>query len=227
MADVTKSDDAGICKEILGITRVVYRPISLDELRVLLPALKDFDAGEVEELIGFCGSILSFRENFIYFLHQSAKDFLLIDAYCVIFPSGSDQRHDTIFSRSMRALMDTLRRDHYSLQHPGVLVDEINIPQPDPLAPIRYSSVHWADHLEVTRSTSARLNRNDFLYEGTIDRFMSTKYLYWLECLSLVNGMPEGVRAISKLRAIVVSYGTISYNSKSFIYTKQMQTLRV
>ncbi|KAK4232822.1 NACHT domain-containing protein, partial [Achaetomium macrosporum] len=48
MDDICKSEDAGLCKDILAIVAVVYRPLTLDELSVLVDTLGgvsgDYDA---------------------------------------------------------------------------------------------------------------------------------------------------------------------------------------
>jgi hypothetical protein len=85
MDQVTKSDDADLYRRILSIVAVVYRPITLRELVSLDDALDEPDnlenlsekVEDLEQTIGQCGSFLTIREGTIYFVHQSAKDFLL------------------------------------------------------------------------------------------------------------------------------------------------------
>ncbi|KAM5528230.1 nwd1 protein [Fusarium oxysporum f. sp. phaseoli] len=140
------SKDADLCKEVLAIASVVYRPITLDELKVLIESLEDLDQDDLEEIIRSCGSFLTLREGVIYFVHQSAKDFLLNKASDQILPSGAAQQHHAIFSRSLEALSETLERDVYKLGAPGFPIDQVSPPDPDPLASIRYSCVFWVDH---------------------------------------------------------------------------------
>ncbi|RKK66423.1 Vegetative incompatibility protein HET-E-1 [Fusarium oxysporum] len=104
------SKDADLCKEVLAIASVVYRPITLDELKVLIESLEDLDQDDLEEIIRSCGSFLTLREGVIYFVHQSAKDFLLNKASDQILPSGAAQQHHAIFSRSLEALSDSRTR---------------------------------------------------------------------------------------------------------------------
>ncbi|KAH8645549.1 hypothetical protein BGZ61DRAFT_542707 [Ilyonectria robusta] len=81
MEKISTSNDANLCKEILAIASVVYRPITLEELKVLVESLEDLDQDDLEEIIKSCGSFLTLREGVIYFVHQSAKDFLLKKAH--------------------------------------------------------------------------------------------------------------------------------------------------
>jgi hypothetical protein len=77
MEQIRNSDNADLCKRVLAST--VYRPITLKELTSLVEMLKDMsdDLESLREIIGICGSFLTIREGTIYFVHQSAKDYLL------------------------------------------------------------------------------------------------------------------------------------------------------
>ncbi|KAH8651716.1 hypothetical protein BGZ61DRAFT_229661 [Ilyonectria robusta] len=196
------SNDAGLCREVLAIASVVYRPITLDELKVLVESLEDLDQDDLEEIIRSCGSFLTLREGVIYFVHQSAKDFLLNKASDQILPSGAAHQHHAIFSRSLEALSETLERDVYELGVPGFPIDQVSPPDPDPLASIRYSCVFWVDHLDDSEPW-AKMSDKDLQDAGIVDDFLRKKYLYWLESLSLLRSMSEGVMAVQKLEALV------------------------
>ncbi|KAL6852567.1 hypothetical protein ACO1O0_007113 [Amphichorda felina] len=76
------------CKQILAIASAVYRPISLDELSALMQFPEYMDDNDLEELIKSCGFFLTLRQGVIYFVHQSAKDYLEQKARGQIWPSG-------------------------------------------------------------------------------------------------------------------------------------------
>ncbi|EXL40785.1 hypothetical protein FOCG_16729 [Fusarium oxysporum f. sp. radicis-lycopersici 26381] len=200
---ISDSKDAGLCKEVLAIASVVYRPITLDELKVLIESLEDLDQDDLEEIIRSCGSLLTLREGVIYFVHQSAKDFLLNKASDQILPSGAAHQHHAIFLRSLEALSTTLRRDIYRLSTPGFSIDQVSPPDSDPLSSIRYSCVYWVDHLHDSNLTE-RISVNKVLQDNAdVYGFIQRKYLYWLESLSLLRSMSEGVNAVRKLEALV------------------------
>ncbi|RBA12813.1 hypothetical protein FPRO05_14089 [Fusarium proliferatum] len=196
------SKDAGLCKEVLAIASVVYRPITLDELKVLIESLEDLDQDDLEEIVRSCGSFLTLREGVIYFVHQSAKDFLLHKASDQILPSGAAHQHHAIFARSLEALSETLERDIYELGTPGFPIDQISPPDPDPLASIRYSCVFWVDHLDDSER-QAKISDKDLEEGGIVHDFLRKKYLYWLESLSLLRSMSEGVKEVQKLETLV------------------------
>lgn len=210
MKQISNSDDADICKEILAIASVVYRPVTLEELKVLAESLEEDDYNDLPQIIKACGSFLALRKGVVYFVHQSAKDFLVNKASDQILHSGIGHQHRFMLLRSLDALSRTLRRDIYSLRAPGLSIDEVSPPDPDPLASIRYSCTYWVDHLSDSDSAE-RMRHGDLQDGGIVNTFLKEKYLYWLEALSLLRSMSEGVMAVQKLKSLVVSSnGTIA-----------------
>ncbi|KAF2178780.1 hypothetical protein K469DRAFT_695111 [Zopfia rhizophila CBS 207.26] len=186
-------EDADLCKWILASIAVVYRPITLKELASLVEVLDDMgdDLESIREIVSLCGSFLTIRGCTIYFLHQSAKDFLFAKASDEIFPSGREEAHYVIFSRSLQVMSRTLRRDMYSLHALGYPIKRVEYPDPDPLAASRYLCVYWVDHLCDWNPNSSASYRDNLQDRGTVDSFIRKKYLYWLEALSLCKSMKE------------------------------------
>ncbi|KAJ0358405.1 hypothetical protein COL26b_014495 [Colletotrichum chrysophilum] len=158
-------------------------------------------------IISICGSFLTIRQDTIYFVHQSAKDFLMNEAYPAlgqILPSGIAHQHHAIFSRSLDVLSRTLRRDIYELRKPGSSVEDTSPPHLDPLASLKYSSAHWVDHLEHSNPADgpARVDLRD---NASVHNFLKRHYLHWLEAQSLLKGMPQAVVAMRKLQTLVNS----------------------
>ncbi|PKK50457.1 hypothetical protein CI102_5179, partial [Trichoderma harzianum] len=203
MENIHDSLDADVCQQILAITSVVYRPITLSELSCLLEShIDNDDEDELKEIIGFCGSFLTIREENIYFIHQSAKDFLLEKVPDQILALGIEHQHHTIFSRSLNQLSKILHRDIYSLKFPGFSIKHVSSPDPDPLAPIRYSCIHWVDHLIASEHTRELNHEKMPRSEDTINKFFERTYLNWLEALSLLRSISEGVLAMQKLEKL-------------------------
>jgi hypothetical protein len=206
MQQINKSDDASLCKQILALVATTYRPITLDELCILVEQLDDMasDPESIREIIGLCGSFLTLRKDTVYFIHQSAKDFLSTKASHDIFPSGVENAHHVILSRSLQAMSTpTLHRDMYTLGALGYPAEQIIEPNPDPLAALRYSCIYWIDHLcawSLGASADSSIELRD---SGAVHEFMKERYLYWLEALSLCKSMSKGVVSMSKLNALV------------------------
>ncbi|KAI9770372.1 MAG: hypothetical protein M1839_003214 [Geoglossum umbratile] len=102
------ADDADLCKRILALIAIVYQPITLKELTSLTEMLEDMtdDLESLREVISLCGSFLTIRQDIIYFVHQSAKDFLFTKASNEIYPSGIEKAHYIAFSRSLQVMID-------------------------------------------------------------------------------------------------------------------------
>jgi hypothetical protein len=148
LQQVNMSDDAEICKHVLALTALLYRPVTLKELVVLAEPLEDIaDEAEVWEIIGLCGSFLCLREDAVYFVHQSAQDFLFTNAFEQVFPDGLEAAHRSIFSRSLAILSRTLHRDMYYLKAPGTSIDDARPPHSDPLAALHYPCSYCIVHL--------------------------------------------------------------------------------
>jgi NACHT domain len=194
MDQICNAKKAKLCKSILAIVSTVYRPITLDELAcfVDMPPRSIGNYNVLAEIIGLCGSFLTLRERTISFVHQSARDYIIEKASREIFPSGMEDVHHSIFLRSLQAMSSTLRRDVYRLGAPGFPIDRVKQPEPDPLAKVRYSCVYWVEHLVAGKNHSY-----DTQDGGTVENFLRNKYLYWLESLSLIGSISEGVLSLS------------------------------
>ncbi|KKP00858.1 hypothetical protein THAR02_07036 [Trichoderma harzianum] len=205
ITDSSDSSDISLCKQILAVMMSVYRPITLQELGCLVEIPEDLklstDIEFLRDIVALCGSFLTIREDIVYFIHQSAKDHLSKNDH-VLFPLSLKETHHNIFSRSLRAMNKILRKNIYNLKDPAYLTgNDISMPHagPDPLSPIRYSCVHWVDHL---RDKNA-LGRGDLGDDGIVSSFLRKHLLHWFEALSLIQHVSAGVVSIAMLEAIL------------------------
>jgi hypothetical protein len=197
MQQMSESDDADTCRCVLASAAVLYRPVTICELITLVEQLKDVSS-DVREVIDLCGSFMAVREDTVYFVHQSAKDFLFAKASNEVFPNGAKEIHRAIFSTSLAHLSRTLHRDMYSLVAPGSAIENVKPPHPDPLATSRYPCIYWIDHLHDSKPKSWANSVAD-LQMRAVYTFLREKYLYWLEGLSLCKSLGTGVVSITKL----------------------------
>ncbi|KAI9163364.1 Vegetative incompatibility protein [Paramyrothecium foliicola] len=199
-----QSRDAEVCQQIMAISCVVYRPVTLSELMTLVHFQKDFPEESktcdiLEEIIKLCGSFLTVREHVVYFIHQSARDFLLQQAADRILSGGVQRQHYTLYLRSTHVLGEALRRNIYGLGHPGTLIEEVTRPESDSLAAVHYSCLYWADHLRDSLANNNQASEEALRDRGTLAGFVRQKHLYWLEGLSLLKGVPQGMLSLAKL----------------------------
>jgi hypothetical protein len=203
MQQINESDDANLCKKILASVAIVYRPVTLNKLATLIKQLEEItDDQEKRDIISLCGSFLTLREDTVYFVHQSAKDFLFDKAFNKVFPTGLEDAHQIVFSRSLIILSKTMQRDMYSLKKLGYPAKEVKRPDPDPLTASR-SCIYWVDHLYNSNPEYLVSYADSLQVGGVVDVFLREKYLYWLEALSLCKSMPKGVVSMAKLCSLI------------------------
>lgn len=197
--------DGDLLEQILGVVTLVFRPLTVIELKALIDLPEDVsdDFDPLQDMIGRCGSFLTIREQTVYFIHQSAKDFLLRKCNPPIFSSGEAGMHHKIFQKSLDVMFVTLRRDMYGLRAPGIFIEQIQRPNPDPLGQARYSCVYWIEHLVKVSVCQSKMENFDDGSLNAIHLFLEMKFIHWLEALSLLRAMSDGVLAILQLEEFI------------------------
>jgi hypothetical protein len=102
-------------------------------------------------------------------------------------------------------MFSTLKRNIYDLQDYGFQSEMTMPPEEDPLAPIRYSCLFWADHLCSVYGEEPKYE-TQLVDDGTVLEFLRKRFLYWLESLSLLGKLSDGVKSIRKLLRVVQVY---------------------
>lgn len=192
MVRISRKDakDQQRCKDVLVAAHLAYRPLSLDELTILAGLRPEM----TQTIVDLCGSFLTTNGETVSLIHQSAKDYL--DANCTrVHHGGTVQGHAVICKRSIKAMSSVLERNMYNLDYSSKPQDAAT-DQHRRLSSIGYSCVFWVDHLY----SGDRPDRKAALAEdGEVIMFLKQKFLYWLESLSLLGAVPDGLRAIQKL----------------------------
>ncbi|CEI68091.1 unnamed protein product [Fusarium venenatum] len=177
--------------QLISIALSVFRPLSIDELYSLVDD-DDITANEFEDIIALCGSFLTVQHRVVYFIHDSAKDFLLNDASG--FEFCPRQQHAMLFSQSLSNLTRSLHRDMLQLEtnHP--------LPLQKALGSFSYQCIYWIHHL--TECEIATLNKQ--LVDGSqVDNFLRNMFLFWVEGLSHLTSIGLGISSILKLEQML------------------------
>jgi hypothetical protein len=108
--------NADICQSLLCTAAIAYRPLYLAEMGSLrrLPGQATVLAETVRKIVAMCGSFLTIRDEQVYLVPQSAKDYLSDKMRAAALPSENKMHHD-LFIRSLELMSTTLKRDMYSL----------------------------------------------------------------------------------------------------------------
>lgn len=164
------------CRWIISTVITTYRPLQLKELHALSNMPSDFwDATQdTAKIVRQCGSFLTVRDDFVYVIHQSAKDYLSTQANGYIFPQGVNEVHKRIYQRSLEIMSDgkKMYRDMFKLRKPGASITKIQTPDPDPLAALRYSCIHWIDHVCDWSSSCSSSDQKDIQDNDLIHDFL-------------------------------------------------------
>ena len=130
-----------------GAIALAYRRLALTELVVVAGLTPEITQAAVDE----CASFLTIKEDTLYLIYQSAKDYLLKDLEkshgSKLQNGGAIQGHADISTRSIEAMRNILTENIYALPHGAFEVGDVTVPIPDPLEGLQYSCVYWIQHV--------------------------------------------------------------------------------
>ncbi|KAL7957195.1 NACHT domain-containing protein [Trichoderma compactum] len=181
-----------LCESILGITVLAYQPLRLQELATLASFKGNLTRpSTLQSLTHNCGSFLTVKDEFIYFIHQSSKEYLTSNsaAQSTLFPNGIKEIHHKMAMHSINAMEQKLCRNVYRLGGRSILLADINTPVPDPLISLKYPCSHLLQHI----------CDSDF----NILKFLREHILHWLEVMSLMRNPSGGIPYISRFESLL------------------------
>lgn len=173
--------------QIISFSLGAFRPLSLDELHSLVDD-EEIAVKELEDIVDLCGSFLTIQHRVIYFIHDSAKDFLLNEASGFRF--SRKQQHAVMFSQSLSNLTRSLQRDILQLEscNPRTVQEA--------LGSISYQCLHWISHLIGSEKPTAT---QELLDGSLLDLFLRQRFLFWLEALGHLKSIGLGISGMLKL----------------------------
>jgi hypothetical protein len=141
-------------------------------------------------------------------LHPSFRDFLLDKNRCsdLQFWVDEKQAHQKLADDCIRLMSNSLKQDVCRQEAPGTLVADIEgsrIEQCLPLE-VRYACLYWIQHLQ---KSGTQLHDNDHVYH-----FLQVHILHWLEALSWVRKISDGILAITSLESIALVSIILEYH---------------
>jgi len=89
-----------------------------------------------------------------------------------------------------------LKQDVCDVGRPGALVADVESSQMEQCLPseVQYACLYWIQHLQ---KSGAQLSENDQVHQ-----FLQVHILHWLEALSWMGRLSEGIHAITSLESI-------------------------
>ena len=190
-------------RQIVGPIVVLYDVLSSSALgRLLSIEIEDIDLA-----LNPLHSVLNIpknQESFIRLLHPSFRDFVLDKERCPDKHFWIDRKtvHINLVKNCLRLLFNTLKRDMCDLKSSDHVACEVQSNQIDFYLPksIQYACRYWVAHLEHVdphHRNEVGLHDNGYIY-----LFLQMHFLHWLEVLSLIGRMSEGVLMIIKLESL-------------------------
>ncbi|KAK9769765.1 putative NACHT domain-containing protein [Seiridium cardinale] len=181
------------CKDVLLIMSIAYRPLAISELVMLCPWSAELDP---YAFVRKCGAFLSVEEDIVSVSHKSAQDYLMRNQSKL--RGGTVQGHTDIVEHSIRK-MGGLKRDIYNLRSLGLGTEIMRPREEDPLASLGYALEHWLDHLRDAIEENPERNK-ELISLGF--EMLKVHFLHWLESLSLLRRLSDGIISIRKLLAV-------------------------
>ena len=188
----------GMLKELLGSIVILFSLLSVVSLSRLLHTTKL----QVDRTLNYLHAILDIPKDPtrpIRLHHPSFRDFLLDKERCEDsnFWVDKAQAHQILAANCIRLMSDSLKQDICSLSTLGLLVTNVESSRVDERLPpeAQYACRYWVEHLQ---QSDIRLCDN-----GHVHVFLLTHFLHWLEALSLIRKMSEGVLMMKNLQSMV------------------------
>lgn len=188
---------------VIGSIVVLFDTMSPANLAMIL----DESEANIISMLNYLNSVLDVPEQEnkpVRILHPSFRDFLLDPERCSdhMFLINAKVIHRHLFDCCLRIMSIHLRRNMCNLQQPGTRASQISKSDVDkniPL-PVQYACRYWVYHLQQSNV--------DPIDHPSIQDFFKTQFLFWLEALSLVSRLSDGIIIVKILEVML----TISSN---------------
>jgi hypothetical protein len=184
---------------ILGSIVVLFFPLSTNSLSGLLHVQKQKVSQTLEDL----HAILDIPEDQtrpLRLLHPSFGDFLLDKNRCSDpnFYVDEKRAHRILATKCIRLMSTSLKQDICGLGVLGVPVTDICSSRLEQYftPEVQYACLYWVQHLQ---KCGAQLYDNDQVHQ-----FLQTHLLHWLEALSWMRKISEGILLINSLESIAL-----------------------
>jgi len=184
-------------RQIVGSIVIISDILTIKNLANLL-CLR---SGEVKKALDSLRSVLNIPKDEsqpVRIFHPSFRDFLLDKQRCSDrrFWINEKERHNDLFRHCLQLMSKHLRQNICDIREPGVLITEISkdMIQSAIKADLQYACRYWVYHFQQGNSVEK---------DSRILQFLMQHLLHWLEVLSLVGEVSEGVLMIASLEKIL------------------------
>ncbi|KAK7985500.1 hypothetical protein PG988_003122 [Apiospora saccharicola] len=203
----------GIVRHILGSIVVLLTPLSTSSLQSLLGET-DLSVDEVLNDFHAILDIPQTDDSPLRLHHPSFRDFLLDNERCKDESLWVDEKqaHRRLADSCIRLMSKSLKPDICGVGAPGTLISDIENSRIERCLPraVQYACRYWVEHL---LRSAVQLHEGD-----SIDSFLREHFLHWIEALSWIGKVPEGVHAIASLESTASVSIYFTNRLSSFLY---------
>ena len=193
--DVDDEELYSCFRTVVGAVVLVFNPLSIKALSDLL---RESDISTTLRSLHSLLLVPDGTDNPIRTFHKSFPDFLTDHKRC------KDQRfyvepsvhHAEILLSCLRLMGEKLKRNICDLDDHAVLSEVKDLPthQKDHVGDaLEYACCFWAKHLLGVPGSSSCVEE----VQSTIDQFLPTHFLHWIEVLALTGNLNAGVYALN------------------------------
>ena len=161
--------------------------------------------------------------NSIRLHHPSFRDFILDPKRCSDSRVSVDEpeAHGHLFSNCLELMSSKLQKDICNLQLPGILISAVDKDGVSKSLPpeIQYACRYWTHHLQ--RANTILCN------DDKVHNFLRKHFLHWLEALSLIGVLVEGVHTVITLESMLTVWlrlRSILSRPKLIIHSRRPRT---
>jgi len=199
LIDLTDSEKERLAQEfrvIVGSIVILANPLSTSSLASLLGISKETIHCRLK-LLHSVLSVPAAQDTPVRLLHLSFRDFLLDTGKRGKSPFWVDEMetHEMIAAKCLELMsrQGCLRENMCNLDTPGTEIDVRTI---DCLpADVRYACRYWVYHFEQSKHC--------IYHQARVHGFLQAHFLHWLEALSLMGKISEGVLMMRRLQSMV------------------------
>lgn len=183
---------------VIGSIVMLFDTMSPESLAIMLNESRL----KINSMLNHLRSVLDIQEqdnDRIRILHPSFRDFLLDSERCSdqMFLIDTEGTHYYLLDCCLRLMSSHLRKNMCDLQQPGTRAGKISRSDVDkniPL-PVQYACCYWVYHL--------RQSNVDPTDHSGIHDFFKTRFLFWLEALSLIGRLSDSITMIEIIEAML------------------------
>ncbi|KAF7118472.1 hypothetical protein CNMCM5793_007993 [Aspergillus hiratsukae] len=211
-------------KLLIPLFRRIVGSIILLEERLCpkdLSVLLSIPLRQVRIILDLLRSVLAVPDDDtspVALFHLSLRDFLLDSARCPDPRIRLEEQsaHGYLLDCCRELMAQRLTKDICHLRRPGTLRSEVKSQRVEECIPyaLQYACCFWVTHLA---NAGVDLQKGDRVYA-----FLTTHLLHWLETLSLIGNIFEGIASINLLEDLVKAVANPSlralvYDAKRFV----------